>query len=350
MKSAVFDGWRDEVVAKANERNAERHLQRWLEGAALPPIDSYTEGHAWLWEAAKDVPRLRSRLATLAAQLIESYRERNLESRDLPRFQFNLFYFCAELRQPDVLWKPLLRILEDKAVPATNNDSGEYQGVPLIAALRAAIAGNQADLQKLDMWRDMLEDKPDTYLAGTPMDGFEGVIALPGPPNEALVGWALARMSDYLHDSPFRTRQFKQLLPDVQARFSDHPWDFELLAARCEWKPWAQKLVGDPMSLVRIEYARIPTVEYLRGDNKTKMRIRLPRKYKSAKLDHTIRQLALDFCKEPPPDGILVPLIEHLLPRVEGVSAEENMAAHGKGVARGKFEPIVLSLRENEAA
>ena len=155
-------------------------------------------------------------------------------------------------------------------------------------------------------------------------------------------------MADYLHDNPFRTRQFKQLLALVKSRFSDYLWDFELLAARCEWRPWAQKMVGAPGNLVRIEYARIEKVEYHRGQTKTRIEIRLPLQYKgyAAKLDPTICHLALDFCKEPPADGTLVPLIEHLLPSDKDLLEETRH----KGSASSGLGPVVQSLLKNEAA
>src|SRR5262249_28439272 len=274
----------------------------------------------------------------------------------MPRLIFNLLYFCAQLQQPMILKKPLLQMLNDRAVPANGEDSGEYQGVPLIAALRAALAGNQTESEMLPLWQAMLEGKSDSYLNGTPMDGFEGVIGLGGSPKEVLVGWALARMADHLDDNPFRTRQFKQLLRVVRSRFVDYPWDFELLAARCEWRPWAQKLVGSPKNLIRIEYAKIAKVEYLKGRTRPKIRIRLPLHYKvdAAQLELRIRQLALDFCKEPPADGTLVPLIEHLLPCDKDLLRENGVAAAAssqrKRTASSDFGPVVQSLRKNEAA
>jgi hypothetical protein len=355
VKNDIFEIWCDRVIAQTQRKSAKRSLQGWLEGTGLPPIDNYTEGHTWLLEAARDIPSLKTRLAVLARQLIENCRRHRLRSNNLNRLLFNLLYFCAELHEPQILWSPLRQLTSKRCVPVPNHNRGEYQGVPLIAGLRAALAGNQAGDEMLASWCQMLEQKPDLYLDGAPMDGFEGVLGLPDGPREVLVGWALARMSEYLGDSPFRVRQFKQLLALVKSRFPGFCWDFELLAARSEWRRWAQRLVGNPEKLVKIEYLKIPEVRYLRGRNKPKIRIQLPLEYKAgaAKLDPTIRQLALDFCKEPPPDGTLVCLIEHLLPSHEFLlktdCAKATMLGSRRAASTG-FGPAVEYLRRNEAA
>ena len=355
-KVSVFDTWRDEVVARLHGTRAKRRLQELLEGNALPPIDNYTEGHTWLLEVVKDLPQLKDRLAVLSAQLIESHVRKTIKSEDPARLLFNLLFFCAQLRQPSTLWKPLLQMFHKRAVPTANDVSGEYQGVSFVAALCAALAGNQGDGRMLVVWRAMLENKPDRYLHGTPMDGFEGVMGVPGKPQEPLIGWAFARLSDYLDGSPFRIQQFRQLLSAAKSRYNDYPWDFELLAARCQWKQWSQKLVGAPSKLIKIEYVRVEKVEYLKGNTKPRIRIRLPMKYKifAAKLDPTIRQLALDFCKAPPPDGTLVPLIVHLLPSDKNVLSKRHLGTEkwteqNKSVS-ASFTPVVQSLRKNEAA
>jgi len=310
----VFNSWRDRIAVEIGHTPPEVCLQRWLEGKSLPPLDNYTEGHGWLLEAIKDLPTVRKPLTEAAVQLLRLFSHGGLKSYDLNRLLFNLFYFSAGLRQPDLLWLPLLRILEMGSVSANDLHLRHYRGIALTTPFRAALAENQGDATLAKLWLDMLAKLPHKILGGMPMDGFEGVLGLPGPPDEDVIGWSLARMADDLEKSPFRKDQFLELIDYVEARFPQHNWDFIFLSIVCEWKGWTQELVGDPAKVIKIEYGSNQEPEYVEEEGRRKIRIRLPEslvRY-ADEIEPNVRRIALDFRRTQLPQRHLLSQLRHL--------------------------------------
>jgi len=353
MESAMFDTWVDQVSSKLEDEGREYSLQRWLEGYSLPPIDSYTEGHEWLLKAIDNRPALRAQISPLTAHLLHSYSRQELKSKALNRLVLNLFYLGAGLRDPIELWGPLLEVFENKGL--WRDDALKYNGISLVAALRAALIENQLDDTFISVWEEMLKGKPHETLRGTPMSGFEGIVGLPKGPREVRIGCAFGCMSEYLDKSPFREEQMQQLIDGVKARFPKHPWDFEYLAARCEWqREWAKRLVGDPdpTKMIAIEYADINDPEDINDKNsKPRIRIRLPLRYRveAHNLEPVIRQHTLEFYKQPPLSGTLKLLIKHhLLPVERDVSLERRPSGFRPSIDLGDSKKVVASLCKNE--
>jgi len=331
----VYDIWRDQLASELVGNDAETNFRAWLEGYSLPPLDSSTEGHTWLMEAAGESDELKDSFAHFAANLLNLYFQNKLKSARLNRLLFNLFYLCAGLRKPDFLWQPLLDIFAAEAVPAKDvaANKGHYQGVALVTAFRAALTQNQADDRFLQIWRDMLNGEPHVFLRGAPMDGFEGFLGLPGEPDKNLIGWALARMADDIQESQFREKQFLHLIERIRTKFKKEKWNFLLLAVLCGWKHWAVKLMGDPQTVLGIEYDNtIEDLVYL-GAN----RVKIPEHFRSyaADLEPIIRQLFVDFHEigpairktNPLPKDIAEALDQHLsVPeqRIKYVVSEMN--------------------------
>jgi hypothetical protein len=293
---SIFVSWRSEVAGELERASAkEQLLQHWLEGYSLPPLDNYTDGHAWLLEAVKDIPDLGDKIKVPASLLLQLHVQNKLFSTRKNRLLCNLFFLCAGLKKPETFWTPLLRILEGHNVPP-----GDHRGIPIIMAFRAALVENQADARFKSIWRSMLGDPSGLlqgdlretleFLRGGPIDGFEGILGLPSQANEALIGWALARMSYFLDSSPFGRKQFQGLLERVESHFSPKPWNWQELAGLCNWKPWAQHMVGDPE--VEIVYGKFLEVAVV-GRSK----IMLPEAllHYASELEPAIRELALDF-------------------------------------------------------
>jgi hypothetical protein len=255
LKSA-FESWRDSVIAEVAADGAEKRLQQWLEGYSLPRIDNYTEGHGWLLEAVKDVPGLGDTLARLAAQLLQLHLDGRLKSSNSNRLLFNLFYLCAGLHQPSILWGLLLDAMNSRAVTGNGpeNEAANYRGITLVTALRAALVENQRDGRLHPTWRAMLDGNAHDVLDGTPMDGFEGVLGLPGKPNHNEIGYALACTAGYLNRSPLREKQFTHLLRTITMRFTAESWDFRKLAILIGWPTWTVKPLKELYSLDKILY------------------------------------------------------------------------------------------------
>ena len=140
----------------------------------------------------------------------------------------------------------------------------------------------------------MLEGRQHRYLSGTPMDGYEGVVGLPGQPSQILVAWALGWMARFITDEPERVADFNRLIEMAERRFPEQDWDWELLAARCEWPKWAGELVGDPTKLVRINYSGNQIVANLLGPL---VDITLPKGLGvfSVSLESSVRRNAMDM-------------------------------------------------------
>jgi hypothetical protein len=332
----VFDAWSEQVASEAAGRDGRKQFQQWLEGYSLPPLDNSTEGHTWLLEAAKDKIGLEKTLAHLSSELLQEHRQNRLRSANLDRLLFNLFYLCAGLRKPDVLWSPLLHIFDEKTVPKKNLAAGKghYQGISLVTAFRAALIQNQAKDWLLHVWCEMLKHTPHDFLQGTPMDGFEGILGLPGEPRKNLVGWALARMSEEIDTSRFQEKQFSYLLESVKTRFKEEKWDFLSLGVLCEWRSWAVKLVGDPRTVLEIEYDEsIEDLVYL-GSN----RVKIPSKWKPYENDlfPIIRYQYADF--------------HQILPEVRRTSPLPKEVAHAMNQFTLRPEQRILYLRKEMQA
>ncbi len=313
----VFDSWRSTVNSKLWGFRSHRQLQHWLEGYDLPPIDSYTEAHSWLLIAINDQPSLKTKLIAPVVKLLRACAKGDLKSSNLERLLFNLFYLCRHLRDAPLLWGPLNQVLEAEAAPARTGwglRERRYHDISLITAFRSALTENQGDWRLEPVWRRMLTNQPDEILQGTPMDGFEGILGLPGNPNEFLMGWALARMTDYLDNSPFREEQFRELLRMLRARLDVQDWDFEVLALSCGLRRWSYESVGDPIGRVTIEYADVPRVEYMEAGKRAV--VRLPLKYQSlaSKVEPIIRQMVTDFQMVNLPDEYLRAGIQSAVP------------------------------------
>lgn len=256
---SIFVSWREQAAERLRgAAEKETILQDWLEGYNLPPLDSYTEGNAWLLEAAREVPQFAEELAPPAVILLQAYRTRSLKSESPERLSLNLFYLCAGLRNPSAFWQPLWDLLEDRAIrsPEESDVLGRYRGVPVVMAFRAALTENQRDHRLKGVWRLMLGEHSDygrhnlpedaeailSFLKGGPMDGFEGILGLPGEPNEALLGWALAQMARELDDAPFREKQFAGLLDRVESRFNTAECNWHVLGV-IRWQVWAKEVL-----------------------------------------------------------------------------------------------------------
>jgi len=244
-----FDEWQAKVRDWLKSPNPEQSkLADWLAGYDGPGIDRYTEGFTWLFKAVQGDDEESVLLAKQAAIMLESYRLGTL--RPSARLASNLLYLCVELRQSRLLGEPLAQMLKDKTVPPKGDPEREwsYQGASLMLAFRGALAYNQADAKLRQVWIDMLEGKPDPYLLGTPMDGYEGVLGLPGKPEHVLVAWALSWMARFIDKAPDRVGDFKRLIAMAERRFPGEEWDWEINALRCAWPDWARESL-DPTNL-----------------------------------------------------------------------------------------------------
>ena len=291
--SPVFSEWSTRVHKRIVGAAAGESLKAWLEGNDLPRLDNSTEGHAWLLLGVAEDPAMADPLASAAAQLLDLFARKDLKSGALDRLLFNLFYLCHGLKRRSILWRSLTAILEKKLIPAKNlsTNTGHHRGIGVLPAFRAAVSENQADWRLEPAWRQMLEGRPHDYLEGAPMDGFEGVLGLPKG-NPVWIGWALARMADAMDKSRFREDQFHELLDRVNGRFQTADWDIPRLAVRCEWKPWAQKLVGESKNVPTIKIEDRGTIQVVHSA--TKVLIKLPNDLAASSVT-AVRQVASDL-------------------------------------------------------
>ena len=224
-------------------------LQYWLEGYGLLSLSrapGTDEGTSFILETLKDHPELTETVAKICAELINDYLGGKLQSKeDQNRLLHNLFYMVGALAKPEILHEPVAKVIEVKALPSADSN---YLGVPLYAALRAAFVGNQPDRRYLQMWRSWLEGAKDSFLHPSPMDGFEGMLHMPGKLDEDQIGFALGKMAVYLADcGSSRKMQFSFLLGMVQRRFPKHQWSFRNLGRKHKWPLWTIrcKIVSD---------------------------------------------------------------------------------------------------------
>jgi len=228
-------------------------LVRWLQGDDDSTAGEQMDPHAWILEAVDQTARprrVREQLARHCRSLLELRPDRMLADgsakvfRRPAQFLRNLFWLCAELVQPEILWAPLLAVYNERCMPA------RLDKYDLVDALRAALIQNQLDAELKTEWFSMLSGDR-TYLNGNRTSGFRGVVAMPESPAQLGKPWvvqiasALKVMADYLAGLPDRRKEFHLLVAEAKEPFPQ--WesadsDLSLRSIQDGWPMWANWL------------------------------------------------------------------------------------------------------------
>jgi hypothetical protein len=204
-------------------------LTRWLQGYDLPPVGHAEEPYLWILYALGLVDERFQReteLAGTAAVLLDAMPDVRPQGKRPNQLLYNLLMLSAGLSCPDQLSEPLQRMLLRARL------SGDWLGVDLREALRAALAENQVDDRLFGVWEGFLTNRPDAFLAGTPYDGFHGV---------SHIGFALTAIGAYLDEQPDRRPEFRRVIVEAMETYPLRPtWSLDLLqqANTHDWPRW----------------------------------------------------------------------------------------------------------------
>lgn len=236
-------------------------LQDWLQGYRMPTLGEEDEPYVWLIRGLLEVPEGERRdevTRRLAAWLAEILERPDVEKLGhLPdRLLYNALMLAGGLECPEILWEPLLGMLE-------RNTLGDrtYHGIPLRSSLRTALVNNQLDSRLEDIWLAMATEKGgDERLPGNVYDGFGGIVRLPG--SELVPGsrsWDLLREGlthsvKRLGDMTERRILFRNLTEQLVERHSEqgkvNHW-LLVMAHQESWPRWAVE--GLPSLFYRLE-------------------------------------------------------------------------------------------------
>ncbi|HEX7957629.1 MAG TPA: hypothetical protein VF508_11835 [Pyrinomonadaceae bacterium] len=243
-------------------------LTDWLKGYELPAVGHGEEPYVWLLRALSFSDDFcRREMAGRVALLLE--RERPHEPRGGRydhRLIYNLLYLCAGLRRREELGAALYRVYdffaERGGAAALGAAGGRYD---LSGALRDALITNQTDQRFNDAWKRMLAGDPPEMLQGGRYAGLDGLTHMPSrergvyAPDVEAVGWALARMAEYLSGELGRHKAFRRLVERVKKAWPEYTrWDEDLLrqAISNEWPAWAALRLDNLAVRIEKEHGR----------------------------------------------------------------------------------------------
>jgi hypothetical protein len=229
----------------------ESSLRNWLIGDGLPAVSDSVEPYAWILRGLPPGARryaYESALAARAAALLDEAPEVTADP-ERERFVYNLLMLCAGLSSPDELHAPLGRMLQRRTLVGT------CLGVPLHDTLLAALIENQIDSRLLPLWFDMLDGRPDAFLAGSAFDGFTGVSLMPaseadrGNPNQYALSEAIVKLARSLDAMPDRDRQMRHLVRRLPIYPDRKGWCALLMltSTRQELPNWASVVLYQSM-------------------------------------------------------------------------------------------------------
>lgn len=232
-------------LSKAPDSTTNDQLVAWLQGYDFPPFGHDEEPYQWILRALVPLENRYVVDRELAKRCVSILRAKPDVARPGTRPEQvleNLFYLCAGLACPDILFDELYALYERRALV------GEWSSGDLRAALRAALIHNQADRRLEEVWCTMLLGRRHVVLPGRPPDGFEGILymseslATADVPVLDSLGYAFRCMADYFESGRERERLFAGLIERALGTYPDRPsWSSDLvtMSSTHEWPTWA---------------------------------------------------------------------------------------------------------------
>ncbi len=154
-------------------------LAVWLADRRLPILPGDDEPFVWLLrglDAIDDGGETDAALCRWTARLLSDEPEAVLDEEEGSRWVYNLLMLASALADPDHLAVPLKEIYQRRKL------RGEYLRIDLRAALREALATNQADAGLEPMWSAMAVGKAEgSFLPGNTFQGLMGLLHMPDP-------------------------------------------------------------------------------------------------------------------------------------------------------------------------
>lgn len=227
-----------------------QELIDWLQSYGLP-ISSEDDAFLWLLRALPqdELYSAKKELASRAAAVLALEPDETRPGDEPDQVLFNLFYLCAGLACADELADPLYDVYQRSDYQRgelSDKLKGEWSGITLRDALRAAVTTNQVDRRLECVWKDMVEGKSGGFLPGDVEDGFEGLLFMPrsteerGEPALDAIGWALKVLGDKFEHEVGREADFQRYVERISIVHPGYAWDVCLLtqAQRYEWPVW----------------------------------------------------------------------------------------------------------------
>lgn len=227
-----------------------RDLRFWIKGYRFLSIDA--DPFVLILRSIHASKELSNAMSCRIAQFLEVEKPYQMSRRtddDDEVLFVNLFYLAAGLNNRKELGEQLIKIF--RYFEVNSEEREEFFSMKkwphMVSAFREALICNQIDQTLGEIWTAGICDRQISYLAGDVFSYFRGIVYLPSStdsdmPDIETIGWALARMDDYLEARPERGRKFRGLIRRTKEVWIDYPcWNetFHILHRKYEYRNWA---------------------------------------------------------------------------------------------------------------
>jgi hypothetical protein len=224
----------------------------WFQGYDLPALGHDEEPYLWLVrgipEADERYPA-EKKFASRAAVLLKEQPDVKRPGKRPDQVLYNLLMLCAGLACADELFDPLFEVLERQKT------QGNWRGIDLRTALKAALISNQKDSRLLPVWEDALLDGEQRFLAIDEYEFIDATRLMPpsaakrGEPAVDAIGKALKIVAKRNEHQEMREEIFASAAKKVIDTYPGRPmWGRDLLlqAVQQEWPKWAIETIPGP--------------------------------------------------------------------------------------------------------